>query len=196
MESNSSTISSIDHKQHTLLRVNVSNELKAQSNMSLWFVTHSAICPQGCRNGGICVVPGICSCPEGWMGGACHTGKFPTTKHIHMHQRTCTFVSLLYPPLLDCSVIHSSFMQVFSEGKSSAKCIFQMWQRISHLASCCVYGVGIYKPFPPNEHPLFLLSVAVCTQLCLNGGKCISPNKCHCRPPFSGPQCEERKQSH
>ncbi|KAG7216457.1 hypothetical protein INR49_001943 [Caranx melampygus] len=32
-----------------------------------------AICPQGCRNGGICVAPGICSCPEGWLGGACHT---------------------------------------------------------------------------------------------------------------------------
>ncbi|MBN3284288.1 VWDE protein, partial [Polyodon spathula] len=31
-----------------------------------------AICPQGCRNGGSCVAPGICSCPEGWVGGACH----------------------------------------------------------------------------------------------------------------------------
>lgn len=35
----------------------------------------AAICPQGCRNGGSCVAPGICSCPEGWLGGACHTGE-------------------------------------------------------------------------------------------------------------------------
>lgn len=33
-----------------------------------------AICPQGCKNGGSCVAPGICSCPDGWIGGACHTG--------------------------------------------------------------------------------------------------------------------------
>uniref|UniRef100_A0A673KEF5 von Willebrand factor D and EGF domains n=1 Tax=Sinocyclocheilus rhinocerous TaxID=307959 RepID=A0A673KEF5_9TELE len=35
-----------------------------------------AICPQGCRNGGSCVAPGICSCPEGWIGGAyCSNGN-------------------------------------------------------------------------------------------------------------------------
>ena len=44
----------------------------------------------------------------------------------------------------------------------------------------------------------FLLSVslptlAVCSQPCMNGGKCISPNKCRCRPPFSGPRCEQKK---
>lgn len=38
----------------------------------------AAICPQGCRNGGSCVAPGICSCQEGWIGGACHTGGFFT----------------------------------------------------------------------------------------------------------------------
>ncbi|XP_038653426.1 von Willebrand factor D and EGF domain-containing protein isoform X2 [Scyliorhinus canicula] len=31
-----------------------------------------AICPQGCRNGGNCLAPGICNCPDGWVGGACH----------------------------------------------------------------------------------------------------------------------------
>ncbi|NWI86981.1 VWDE protein, partial [Pitta sordida] len=31
-----------------------------------------AICPQGCRNNGACVAPGICNCPAGWFGGACH----------------------------------------------------------------------------------------------------------------------------
>ena len=41
-----------------------------------------------------------------------------------------------------------------------------------------------------------LSAVAVCAKPCLNGGKCISPDKCRCRPPFSGPRCEERKKSH
>lgn len=45
-------------------------------NMSSGLFPNAAICPQGCRNGGVCVAPGICSCPEGWLGGACHTGEF------------------------------------------------------------------------------------------------------------------------
>lgn len=53
----------------------------------LWFVSHAAICPQGCRNGGLCVAPGICSCTEGWLGGACHMGEFPKTDNVLL----CTF---------------------------------------------------------------------------------------------------------
>lgn len=51
-------------------------------NVSVWFVPCVAICPQGCRNGGICVAPGICSCPEGWLGGACHTGELKPNSHM------------------------------------------------------------------------------------------------------------------
>ena len=43
--------------------------------MTCGLVAMAAVCPQGCRNGGSCVAPGICSCPDGWVGGACHTGK-------------------------------------------------------------------------------------------------------------------------
>lgn len=43
---------------------------------------------------------------------------------------------------------------------------------------------------------VLVLAVAVCSKPCLNGGKCISPDKCRCRPPFSGPHCEERKKTH
>ncbi|NWW46657.1 VWDE protein, partial [Pedionomus torquatus] len=36
-----------------------------------WYLSPT-ICPQGCQNNGACVAPGICSCPAGWVGGACH----------------------------------------------------------------------------------------------------------------------------
>lgn len=52
--------------------------LSYQFYKSCW-LTHSfllAICPQGCRNNGACVAPGICSCPAGWVGGACHLGRW------------------------------------------------------------------------------------------------------------------------
>lgn len=58
-------------------------------NVSTLSLSHAAICPQGCRNGGMCVAPGICSCPDGWLGGACHTGEStlpPNTQHYHTHQ--------------------------------------------------------------------------------------------------------------
>ena len=36
-----------------------------------------AICfpPDGCRNGGHCAQPGICSCTTGWRGPACADGN-------------------------------------------------------------------------------------------------------------------------
>ncbi|KAK2880853.1 hypothetical protein Q8A67_018121 [Cirrhinus molitorella] len=43
-----------------------------ENSVTKWFVT-VAVGMVGCRNGGSCVAPGICSCPEGWIGGACHT---------------------------------------------------------------------------------------------------------------------------
>lgn len=52
--------------------------ISAANNASL-VCSPIAICPQGCRNGGLCVAPGICSCPEGWLGGACHIGKLDST---------------------------------------------------------------------------------------------------------------------
>ena len=31
-------------------------------------------CSDGCQNGGNCVFPGICECPNGWAGLACEEG--------------------------------------------------------------------------------------------------------------------------
>lgn len=83
---------------------------------------------------------------------------------------------------------------------------FQMSQHFTPLRPAAgVYDARIYKLFTHFPFPwfykqylcfCFLLSVAVCSQPCLHGGKCVSPNKCRCRPPFSGPRCEERKKSH
>ena len=37
---------------------------------------HSAQCSGGCRNGGICTLPGVCTCAPGWTGINCETGSY------------------------------------------------------------------------------------------------------------------------
>lgn len=48
--------------------------------------------------------------------------------------------------------------------------------------------------------PLFvfvlLCSVAVCENGCLNGGRCVAPNRCVCPYGFTGAQCERGNERH
>ena len=34
----------------------------------------TAVCEQGCDNGGTCIEPGECSCATGWTGNRCEAG--------------------------------------------------------------------------------------------------------------------------
>lgn len=53
----------------------------------------TAICypPDGCLNGGYCVVPGQCSCPNGWGGAKCHEGMSISSK---MQEKLLLFLNL------------------------------------------------------------------------------------------------------
>lgn len=121
------------------------------------FVPCAAICPQGCRNGGICMAPGICSCPEGWLGGACHTGELtPTRWHASMYFTSIIcLVSplplLLLQSLLTLLVLHSLGLNKLPSCRMWFKScghnwgdvlvIFQMWlsSHTSHLLVSRVY---------------------------------------------------------
>lgn len=39
-------------------------------------------------------------------------------------------------------------------------------------------------------------SVAVCENGCLNGGRCVAPNRCVCHYGFTGTQCERGNECH
>ena len=35
----------------------------------------------------------------------------------------------------------------------------------------------------------FNFYIAICNKSCLNGGTCIAPEKCSCKPGYTGEQC-------
>jgi len=39
-----------------------------------FFVYVLANCPQGCKNHGTCILPGVCACTSGWTGSDCAKG--------------------------------------------------------------------------------------------------------------------------
>ena len=50
-------------------------------------MVNPAICfpPDGCRNNGHCVSPGICSCARGWSGAKCQNGTIEYNSRACMH---------------------------------------------------------------------------------------------------------------
>ena len=52
-----------------------------------------------------------------------------------------------------------------------------------HLGDLHVMLCGVYKY-------VNILTAAICTQPCLNGGSCSQPDVCECAPGWIGFQCE------
>lgn len=76
---------------------------------------------------------------------------------------------------------------------SSTALEFDFCRAVTICCCMCVNPQAYSKLTKWSQWYLLCLSAAVCKKRCMNGGKCVSPNTCRCRAPFSGPQCEERK---
>uniref|UniRef100_A0A671M539 von Willebrand factor D and EGF domain-containing protein-like n=1 Tax=Sinocyclocheilus anshuiensis TaxID=1608454 RepID=A0A671M539_9TELE len=133
-----------------------------------------ANCYPKCKNGGECLRPGKCRCHSGFGGKYCHKV---------VCDGGCWNGG-------ECIAVNGEAKCICPSSWTGSRCQDGIYEQD------CSNGLElhfcIYSNFK-NETIYLSLFTAVCKKPCLNGGKCVSPNTCRCRAPFSGPQCEERK---
>ncbi|XP_059615285.1 hemocytin [Phlebotomus argentipes] len=126
------------------------------------------ICSPQCLNNGICVSPGICTCPDNFRGPQCQYEK-----------KMC-----LQKPSLP-----SNSRQTCTSSQCTISCAKGYRFPDGTTVSNVVCRDGEWKPTRgdwstvPDCQP-------VCIPRCRNGGNCLSFNVCQCPPEFRGPQCQ------
>ncbi|CAH1404838.1 unnamed protein product [Nezara viridula] len=130
-------------------------------------------CIPQCQNGGSCISPNTCTCPETYYGPYCQYEKkpcfdFPLTPmnaHKVCAADSCTMV---------CVDGHT-----FQDGSSVATVV-------------CKEGEWV----PARKEWLFVPDcLPTCSPTCQNGGICIGHNFCECPQDFRGPRCEFPKEA-
>lgn len=121
-----------------------------------------AVCVPNCQNGGLCVKPDQCSCRSGWVGSRCSKGKpYPSE----------------YRDTVAPTAWHTWIPLAFNGRK------------IKGLlpANMCKLHVDFSMNYCRNH---FFVLVALCAVSCQNGGTCVAPERCKCRPGYTGVACE------
>lgn len=128
----------------------------------------TATCSQICENGGRCVAPDKCECPQGWDGVDCTLAlcseKTCGPRELCTSPNTCTCIPGFSGE--DCSI-----PTCVQECQNGGACIAP--------DTCqCLNGW-----FDSN------CTTPVCEQTCGNSGNCIAPNKCECQNGWEGNDC-------
>ena len=75
--------------------------LKSCNSYYIYIVIFSACCTGGCHNGGVCIDPEVCQCPNNWQGQYCKIGEACIRiMIIHLHLRYKVFCPSMYMPIL------------------------------------------------------------------------------------------------
>ncbi|XP_064112099.1 uncharacterized protein LOC135219347 [Macrobrachium nipponense] len=125
-----------------------------------------------CKNGGTCIFPGTCKCPEGFSGSRCEHEK-------------CSL-----PP----KFLHNAFGNFSNQDQTIFKIeCYKDYELITHEKSLTVKCEGGVWQFPKGLQDGQSISCRpVCTKPCFNGGRCVSPGECRCPEGFIGVQCTKR----
>lgn len=160
----------------------------------------SATCTQICENGGRCVGPDICECPEGWEGVDC-------TKPVCTSTCGPNTVCVAPPNVCACKpgfsgpdcTIPLCQQHCYNNGTCSApdtcKCPPGWFDSNCTTPVCdntCANGGNCTAPGTcacPKEWTGPDCRTPVCKQVCQNQGYCVAPNTCICPPQFTGVNC-------
>ncbi|XP_031619378.1 hemocytin isoform X2 [Contarinia nasturtii] len=126
------------------------------------------ICMPPCKNNGICMSPGTCSCPENFIGPYCeHEKKLCLTKPVVPHN------SRLICSSTSCTITCAKGY-TFPDGSSITNMMCEN---------------GEWKPSRPDQ--TFIPDCQpTCSPACQNGGVCLSYNVCQCAKDYRGKQCQ------
>ncbi|XP_028973250.2 sushi, von Willebrand factor type A, EGF and pentraxin domain-containing protein 1 isoform X3 [Esox lucius] len=123
------------------------------------------------------------TCPRG------HRAKGPATITCRADQTwtpvrsVCERVSCGPPLHVANGVVRGA---VFQFGDVAVYSCFGGYAMEGHSRTVCLEN-GTWTPPPACR--------AVCSSPCLNSGRCIRPNRCHCSPGWSGHDCSRKRKS-
>ncbi|XP_066977680.1 uncharacterized protein [Macrobrachium rosenbergii] len=125
-----------------------------------------------CKNGGTCIFPSTCKCPEEFTGRRCEKEK------------------CLLPP----KFLHNAFGNFSNRDQTIFKIeCSKGYELITHETSLTVKCEGGVWQFPKGLQDVQSISCRpVCAKPCFNGGRCVRPGECRCPEGFTGPQCTKR----
>ena len=153
--------------------------------------------PCQCQNGATCNnIDGSCSCTIGYTGTICDMSKSNCLIH-------CVIILPCYLACPEgfygqdcsqtCDCLNGATCSPFdgtctcAEGYTGTRC------ETRKLEPTTVALLFIYVVRCSTILSLVLLSTAICTNPCQNGGTCIAPETCQCTEFLGGPTCEVRK---
>jgi hypothetical protein len=150
-------------------------------------------CTTPCKNGGKCgeYWTGECNCPMGWNGTEC---ELPQAGYTGNDPNLCITKGM--NPANNCDTCHNG--KKVTDTCSNRKCSRHSDWECRQDADCtycepCQPGRG------GSECTLDQCSdgwtgdqclTPICTDPCMNGGTCVSPNTCSCATEWTGLECE------
>ncbi|ROT71044.1 putative fibrillin-1 [Penaeus vannamei] len=126
-------------------------------------------CAIECQNGGTCVAPNMCECPDGYEGHHCQIAICRARLEVQN--------AILCNKDAGLTVTCTSGYRLTTGAMS-----VEMSCKNESLASA--------------DHGEIPECVPVCWHECENEGKCVAPNVCKCQEGYWGKHCEKRKCIH
>ncbi|XP_037786423.1 neurogenic locus notch homolog protein 1-like [Penaeus monodon] len=128
-------------------------------------------CALPCANGGVCVSPDVCVCPDGFTGDFCEKAFCDP------------------PPPVPFAFAHYS-----SEGDTYIACYpgYVLCSGLGMMRIECNNSIWLTMEAPPRKASELTCS-PYCRAFCENGGSCVAPGECQCQEGFAGERCQTRK---
>ncbi|XP_066945387.1 uncharacterized protein [Macrobrachium rosenbergii] len=145
------------------------------------------VCVGGCQNGGVCVDANRCRCPRPYRGPLCQDvatdvcpqppAPFPNSI-MHMSPRG---------PYVTCRVGYA-----FPSGETQ----MELWCQDNTWVPATYSDPSGVPRLIEADGTFHLACLPTCNPPCLNHGKCIDVNVCHCTKPYTGEYCQDLDEGH